>query len=98
MILPWDYNVENAPRNYMTKVMIAVRGSLKVRFCQWDRHNKKWLGLMPGEIPLAFFVVSHPRKPVAMLPPGVMPGASLPPGMNVELTAHNMRAMRGDFD
>lgn len=76
MILPWDYNVERAPRDG-SKVVIATLGLKKVRWCQWDKHGKKWLGLMPGETPLAFISVKHPdagqpQLSPAMLPPGVM--------------------------
>lgn len=81
MILPWDYNVENAPRDGLTKVVIAVRWSRKVRWCVWNKVDRKWSGLLPGETPLAFLVISHPEKVQPQLPPGVVPAATLPPGV-----------------
>lgn len=80
MILPWDFDVENAPRDG-SKVVIATLGLKKVRWCVWNKIDKKWSGLLPGETPLAFLVISHPEKVQPQLPPGVVPAATLPPGV-----------------
>lgn len=50
-----------APRNDRQFIMIAVKHSKKVRRCIWNPYDRTWTGLLEGEEPLAFMVVTHPN-------------------------------------
>ena len=82
MNLPWNYNMDDAPRNGLTKCLIAVKGSRKVRWCVWNRIGDNWSGMLPGEVPLCFVTAEHPASRVSVTPTPVIPGmVALPPGV-----------------
>lgn len=60
-----------APRDGVSKVVIAVTGSRKVRWCVWNKTDGRWSGLLAGEVPLCFVTVTHPNAENVKLPEGV---------------------------
>lgn len=67
----WNFNMIDAPRDGTSKVIIAVMGVKKVRWCVWNKADRKWSGLLSGETPLAFVTVTHPDTKSVKLPEGM---------------------------
>jgi hypothetical protein len=67
----WNYNFTDAPRDGLTKVVIAVANSRKTRWCVWNTYARRWSGLLEGEQPLAFQIIEHPDSGKLSLPMGM---------------------------
>lgn len=70
----WCRDMGEAPRDGETPVSIALDGcTFTVRYgCVWSTRLNKWLGLLPGETPVAWVRLRHPDEPVATLPEGMI--------------------------
>lgn len=70
-IYTWNYDMSEAPRQAGKFCVVAVVNSRKVRWCLWNLRERRWIGLLKGEVPLAFQVIEHPGQGGTALPKGM---------------------------
>lgn len=72
--MKWCFDMSAAPRHDEVHISIAIAGCTHTvrNGCVWSTRLKKWLGLLPGDVPVAWVCLKHPHAPDVTLPKGMI--------------------------